>query len=224
MRDTAMSNGIGRKQSARRRLAKKRMPKKAVVAAVWPLGNELYFGLSRGPFHPSSCLTDGRARPVVIFSPRAAMPARAQRGSPLANAHQRLLPAPPGDCHEEQASQDVLRPVAVAADAAHELFLPCGWNARSPRPDCAVEMKRRRDGDDSEQDDEQPFPDRRDFMHREFAGCFSAPAIFESLSCNLQLGISRRSFVGACFFISPAPGRCPWSTVMSRVSQRPRGR
>src|SRR6186713_1361760 len=78
MRDAAMSNGIGRRQSARRRLAKKRTPKKAVVAAVCPLGKELYFGLRRGPVHPSSCLTDGRARPVVIFSPRAAIPARAQ--------------------------------------------------------------------------------------------------------------------------------------------------
>ena len=46
-------------------------------------------------------------------------------------------------------------------------------------------------------------------MHQEFAGCFSAPAIFESLSCNLQLAISSRSSADVCFFISPAPGCCP---------------
>ena len=69
---------MGERARARRRLAKKRTPKKAVVAAVCPLGKELYFGLRRGPFQPSSCLTDGRARPVAIFKPRATIPARAQ--------------------------------------------------------------------------------------------------------------------------------------------------
>ena len=50
MRDAAMRSGIGNRQSAIRRLAKKRTTKNAVVAAVCPLGKELYFGLQRGPF------------------------------------------------------------------------------------------------------------------------------------------------------------------------------
>ena len=219
-----MRRGIGRRTKATRRLAKKRTPKKAVVAAVWPLGNELYLELKRGPFQPSSCLTDGRARPVATFSPRAAMPAIAQaRIIVRAIRTQRLLPR-----HQARAARsnpaDVRGPVAVAADVAHELFCRTAGVARHPLAHRRVEIKGGRNNANREQNDEDPFPDRRDFMHREFAGCFSALAIFESLSCNLQLAISGRSFAAACFFISPAPGCCRWWIGMSRVSPRPRAR
>src|SRR5437762_6019290 len=78
MREAAIKRGIGRRDNPTRRLAKNSTPKKAVVVAVCPLGNELYFGFKRGPFQPSSCLTEGRARPVAILTPRATMPATAQ--------------------------------------------------------------------------------------------------------------------------------------------------
>jgi hypothetical protein len=61
-------------------------------------------------------------------------------------------------------------------------------------------------------------------MHQEFAGCVSALAIFESLSCNLQLAILSRFFADVFFFTSRAPGCYPWSIVMNRDSPKPPAR
>ncbi len=55
MREAAMRSGMGRRQSPILGLTKRRTPKKPTVAAVWPLGKELYLELRRGPFQPSSC-------------------------------------------------------------------------------------------------------------------------------------------------------------------------
>ena len=83
----------GERQSPILGLTKRRTPKKPTVAAVWPLGKELYLELRRGPFQPSSCLTEGRARPVAILAPRATRPARAQARSIVRPMRtQRLLP------------------------------------------------------------------------------------------------------------------------------------
>ena len=69
-----------------------------------------------------------------------------------------------------------------------------------PMPDRLVEMKRGYDRERREEQDEQPLPERRDSFHREIAGCFSAIAIFQSLSCNLQPAISCSSSAGRLLF------------------------
>src|SRR5437773_8434064 len=61
-----------------RQLAKARVAKNAVDKAVCPEGKALKRELSFGPFQVASVWTFGRARPVEIFTTRAASPAKAQ--------------------------------------------------------------------------------------------------------------------------------------------------
>jgi hypothetical protein len=84
IRENAMRSGTTKNPRPMRQLAKARVAKNAVEAAVWPDGNALYRGLKRGPFHSASVCTLGRARPVDTLITRAATPA---------SAHARIIAA-----------------------------------------------------------------------------------------------------------------------------------
>src|SRR4051812_31778659 len=93
-----------------------------------------------------------------------------------------------------------------------------------PGPHGLVEIKGRGDCEESDEKDQQPLRDRRDFVHREIAGCLSACGIFESHSCNLQLANFWRCSAAVSCFMSPGPGCCRWWTGTNRVLPRPHER
>ena len=225
MREHAISSGIGRRQSPIRGLTKSKTPKNAVVAAVWPLGKELYFELSRGPCQPSSTFTEGRARPVAIFTPRAAIPASAQATIIVSPSRtQRLLPRCQAIATMSSPEQHVLRPIAKPADRSHPVLRGAIRMRDDPMPNRVVKMKGGDDRERGEEQEEQPLPERRDSVHRKNAGCVSATAIFQSLSCNLQPAISCSSFAARSFSPRRHLGAAAWSIAMSRVSPRRRAR
>ena len=81
------------------------------------------------------------------------------------NADPAFARAPRGYSDQKQPREDVLRPVAITADVAHDLFSGPVWMRNNPATDLGIEIKRKRDDNDHEQDDEYPFPDRCNFWH-----------------------------------------------------------